>query len=78
MRLPDKITPYDDSVLPLLLKILKQLIDCEKSPTALFAQLKGADTSEFIEAMDCLYALGKIDFTDDGRGIRYVGRDLLR
>ena len=78
MRLPNKITPYDDSVLPLLPKILEQLMDGEKSPSALLAQLKGTGTSEFIEAMDCLYALGKIDFTDNGRGIRYADRDLLR
>lgn len=73
MRLPDKITPYDDSVLPLLPKILEQLEDGEKGPSELCALHKGVDVSEFIEAMDCLYALGKIDFTNDGKDIRHVG-----
>lgn len=73
MRLPDKITPYDDSVLPLLPKVLQRLEDGEKTPSELFASLKGTSTSEFIEAMDCLCALGKIEFTDDGRNIRHAG-----
>lgn len=72
MNLPNKIIPYNDSILPLLPKILEQLVDDEKSPSALYAQLKGIGISEFIEAMDCLYALGKIGFADDGGGIRYV------
>ena len=70
--MPNKITPYDESILPLLPGIMEQLMDGEKSPSDLYAQLKGIGTTEFIEAMDCLYALGKIDVADDGRGIRRV------
>ncbi len=72
MKLPNKITPYDESLMPLLPKILEQLVDGEKSLPALYAQFKGIGISEFIEAMDCLYALGKIDFADGEGGIRYV------
>ena len=73
MRLPNKITPYSESVLPALVKLLDTLEGASLTPSEIYSSCKHIDMSEFVEAMDCLFALGKIDFEDDGRRIRYVG-----
>lgn len=72
MRLPNKITPYSESVLPTLAKILETLGDDSSTPSKLYSSCKHIDMNEFIEAMDCLYALGKIEFADDGKSVHYV------
>jgi hypothetical protein len=73
MRLPNKITPYSESVLPALAKLLDTLEGASLTPSELYSSCKHIDMSEFVEAMDCLFALGKIDFEDDGMRVHYVG-----
>ena len=73
MRLPNKATPYAESVLPLFPRILDEVSDeAGKAPLDLLSVCGATDVSSFIEAMDCLYALGKIEFSDDGEHVRYV------
>jgi len=69
MRLPSKLTPYNESVIatfPILLSILEQ---GELSPDELWRKTHSRfdDIVAYVEALDCLYALGKIELlTPDG------------
>lgn len=74
MLLPNKLIPYDQSILPKLSVILKALKDNPKSVHDLYKQVikKMAGISEFIDALDCLYALGKIEFDEKEEVLRYV------
>ena len=75
MRLPNKITTFNESVLskfPLILRVVEkgnvpvlELYNTVRSETE--------DVDTFLEVLDCLYALGKIDFNEQERTICYVG-----
>lgn len=74
MLLPNKLIPYDQSILPKLSVILKELKDNPKSVHDLYKRVikKMDGVSEFIDALDCLYALGKIEFDEKEEVLRYV------
>ena len=73
MLLPNKIISYNESILskfPIVLNVLKDknylIID-------LYEQLKTSlDIECFIEVLDCLFALGKIEIDYATRSIRYA------
>lgn len=74
MLLPNKLFSYNESVLSKLPVVLKEL---EKNPCSvheLYKQVIGKMTgvSEFIEVLDCLYALGKIEHDEEAGVLRYV------
>lgn len=72
MLLPNKLFSYNESVLPILPLILKEL-DNPKTPQELLYSLGNAleNPLELMDALDCLYALGKIELNDEeGRIIR--------
>lgn len=74
MRLPNKITTFNESVLskfPLILRVVEkgnvpvlELYNTVRSETE--------DVDTFLEVLDCLYVLGKIDFNEQERTICYV------
>lgn len=74
MRLPNKVVTYRESLLakfPIILAIVREQ---EITVDLLYKKVKSKveDIGEFMEIMDCLYALGKIEL-DVKRGIiRYV------
>lgn len=68
MLLPNKLFSYNESTLPLLPKILA-ILDKPTKPTEIVAQLQNGEDvkpTRIIEALDCLYALGKIKLTEEG------------
>lgn len=73
MRLPNKITSYHESVIsyfPLILDIVRSE---DITPLELSQKTKKyMSVSELTEALDCLYALGKISLSEDGRMLQYV------
>ena len=74
MRLPSKVTPFQDSVLalfPLLLNVIKAQ---DIFPMNLFDKVRNdvGDVSNFIEALDCLFALGKIKLNEQTELLSYV------
>lgn len=76
MNLPSKAVSYEDSVIskfPLLLRELSR-VDGGLSPLSLYYAVKEGfrDIAEFIEALDCLYALGNVDFDDEKGVLRRV------
>lgn len=76
MRLPSKVTPYKDSTLARLPAILKELKKRDRTVLGLFETVeKRMSASEYIDALDCLFALGKI--TLNGEVLHYADGNLL-
>ena len=63
MKLPSKVVPYADSTLARMPAILKQVWKRPMTPPELYAAVKKEwpGIHEFIETLDCLYVLGKVD-----------------
>ena len=79
MRLPSRVTPYRNSTLAKFPVVLSELQKMDMSPQILYARVKSKyfTISDFIEVLDCLYMLRKIEFVP-GRGLlRYVERNKL-
>ena len=65
MLLPDKMIKYKESVLSRFVPVLTFLqSNSPIIPEKLYEEIKNSFTSlsEFIQTLDALYALGKIDF----------------
>jgi hypothetical protein len=75
MQLPNKITTFNESVLskfPAILRFVeKGNVPVLELYNAVHAETEDVET--FLEVLDCLYALGKIDFIEQERTICYVG-----
>lgn len=74
MRLPSKVTPYTKSVIASFPVILAHLEQQDMSPKDLFETIVSDknDMGDFLSALDCLFALGKIDLLEEGV-LHYVG-----
>lgn len=73
MKFPSKVTSYKESSLALFPVILKYLEKKDMTPAELYKKTKGKiqGIQEFLEILDCLYALNKIELE---RGVlHYVG-----
>lgn len=75
MKLPNKFVNYKESVLSRFSPILEQLQKEDMTVIRLFSKIKGKvkNATEFIQILDCLYALGKIE--KKGELISYVDRN---
>lgn len=74
MRLPNKVIPYTNSVIALFPDILEALAQQDMSPKELFevTVFRKKDMADFLSALNCLFALGKIELIEEGRVLRYV------
>lgn len=76
MKFPSKVTPYRDSTLAKFPIILKCLQNKDHTVLSLFNEIRNKMTlKEYIDALDCLYALKKIILKEGI--IHYVDRNLL-
>ena len=68
MRLPNKLFSYEESLMQMLPLILN-LLETPKTPKELLMSVNeaSADPLLFIDALDCLYALRKIELTSEGK-----------
>lgn len=68
MKLPNKITSYSESVIGKFYPILNLLKQQNMSAYKLYKNTQNsfATTGEFIETLDCLFALGKITLINEG------------
>lgn len=75
MRLPNKVTPYTGSVISRFPDVLNALQEKDMSPKELFELTTSGknDMGDFLSALDCLFALGKIELIEEGGVLRYVG-----
>lgn len=74
MKMPNKVTPYKESGIAKFPVILSLLEKGDMSPSELFSKVKKSkipNIDEFVEIIDCLYAMHKIEM--DGEVLHYVG-----
>ena len=73
MKFPSKVTSYKESSLALFPVILKYLEKKDRTPSELYKKTRGkmSGIQEFLEILDCLYALNKIEL--EGGVLHYVG-----
>ena len=75
MMFPNKITPYTQSTIAKFSPILRQLQQNDMTVSDLYKTVKTTDigdTSEFLCVIDCLYALGMIEYDEERKVICYV------
>lgn len=80
MRLPSKVTPYKSSILKKFPAVLEKLQEGDMQPHDLYKKVKagGLQMAEFIEILDCLFVLGKIELIPDREVIHYVEETPMR
>lgn len=75
MRLPNKVTSYQESTLSKLVVLLDVLCNGDVSLIELYSgtQQNFSDISEFIDAIDVLFALNKLEYDQELEVLHYVG-----
>jgi len=75
MRLPNKVTSYQESILSKLNVLLDVMCNRDISLTELYSvtHQNFSDMSEFIDALDVLFALNKLEYNDELEVLHYVG-----
>lgn len=75
MRLPNKVTSYQESILSKLVVLLDVLCNGDVSLIELYSgtQQHFSDISEFIDAIDVLFALNKLEYDQELEVLHYVG-----
>lgn len=68
MQLPNKLYSYRNSTFFLLPKIMKELTNGALPVKELYRRMKPhlSDATDFLSAMDCLYAIRAVDLNDEG------------
>ena len=66
MKLPNKITAYKESIIGKLYPLLSTLMPQDMSIYVLYKETKNSfiTTAEFIDAIDCLFAVGAIEILE--------------
>ena len=78
MRLPSKVTPYRKSVLEKFPAVIKVLQEGDMRPGDLYQKVKrGVNMADFIEILDALYLLKKVDFIPGKEVLHYVDEDSM-
>jgi len=74
VKFPSKVTPYKASILSKFPTVLSVLETENMKPDALYGKVKSkvADVGEFLEILDCLFALGRIELNEEEGVLRYV------
>lgn len=73
MKFPSKATPYKESSIAKFPIILKLLEESDMSPIEIYSSVKKSkikDIVEFVDILDCLFAMGKIEVR--GELLHYV------
>ena len=74
MKVPSKVTPYKESTIAKFPVVLSILEKGDMSPNELYSKVnrsKIKDITEFVEVLDCLYAMNKIEMREEV--LHYVG-----
>ena len=68
MKLPSKITSYNESILYKMNMLIAIIVKEDISITSLYNKVKAdfSEINEFIDALDCLYVLKKIELNEQG------------
>lgn len=74
MKMPNKVTPYKESSIAKFPVVLALLEKEDMTPSELFSKVKKNkihNIDEFVEIIDCLYAMHKIEI--NGEVLHYAG-----
>ena len=68
MQLPNKLYSYKTSSLSLVPVVLTEIKDKPMPVSELYQRIRPSleDATDFVDVMDCLYALRAADISDDG------------
>ena len=74
MRLPNKINSFNESIISKFTVVLSALENGDMMVSELYNVTKNAtdDVGDFLEVLDCLYALGRIEYNTETRLLQYV------
>lgn len=74
MRMPSRVTPYKNSTLARFPMILRELEKWDMHPSMLYGMVRGRGLGidEFMEALDCLFLLGAIEYIPEKEVLHYV------
>ncbi len=66
MKFPNKVISYKESTISKFPYVLKQLEDSDLTAAELYKKVKSKveDVREFLDILDCLYALNKIELVE--------------
>ncbi len=75
MRLPSKVTSYNESILPVVLILAKELRGGDMTVLSLFRESRSVirDVADYFVALEVLFALNKVQLSDQQGGLHYVG-----
>ena len=78
MKLPNKIYSYKESTIAKFPRILCIVSESDINPKRLYQRCKGGfqDINDFMDTLDCLFALGVIEFDEEYGVIHYVERNI--
>ena len=74
MKIPSKVTTYKESTIAKFPIILELLEKSDMTPPDLYDKVRKSkikDITEFVEVLDCLYAMNKIEIREEV--LHYVG-----
>ena len=74
MKMPNKVTPYKESSIAKFPVVHSLLEKKDMTPSELFSKVKKnkiQNIDEFVEIIDCLYAMHKIEL--NGEVLHYAG-----
>lgn len=74
MLLPNKLYSYNESILSKFPMVLRKLSSKPMGVEELYQKVikKLSGVNKFIDILDCLYALHKIEYDDEKEVLRYV------
>lgn len=77
MRMPSKVNSFSDSVIAIFAPILEELQKRDMTPHDLLeaTRTRVSEISVFLDALDCLYKLGKIEIPEGTEVLRYAEAD---
>ena len=75
MKHPNKVITDKESTISKFPAVLSCLKEQDMSPASLYKKVKSKveDIGEYIDILDCLYALGKIELIEHLGVLHYVG-----
>ena len=77
MQLPNKLYSYNESIISKFPVVLHELRKSPCGVSELYTkfQQEVTGTTEFMEILDCLYALGKVKYDEEAKVLKYVIRN---
>lgn len=75
MRLPNKVTSYNESIFPVVLQLTKTLQRGNMTVLALFRECEADinDIADYFSALEILFVLNRVQLIEEQGELHYVG-----